>query len=224
MNLIQTETPCSAEEARDLTDRIKASVEHTWSLLLEAHERQAWAVLGYLNWEQYVRGEFDMARRTSYQLLDQGRVIRALNEAAVVRQGAQIVNVTEREARDIKPLLPQVIEGIRGEVATIPDATPERIQEIVHEQVERARAEVQEQRQHAALVAELTPADFDPRENADLVAERGAFFRLCRDIQALGDPEEFLSRQRPHIRADRIQTIEGAYVWLHDFLALWREQ
>src|ERR1700678_1288895 len=61
--------PLSEAEARSLTDRIKAGVQQTFELLFEAHERRAWAVLGYRSWEQYVRREFDLSRSRSYELL-----------------------------------------------------------------------------------------------------------------------------------------------------------
>lgn len=121
---------CSAEEARELTDRIKASVEQTWALLLEAHDRHAWSALGYDRWEDYVRGEFDMARSTSYQLVDQGRVIQALRG---VSANADIV-LTEKEARDIKPVLSQVVEQVREAVRDVQvDDRPAVVERVISE-------------------------------------------------------------------------------------------
>ncbi|MFY1576160.1 hypothetical protein ACN26Z_14860 [Verrucosispora sp. WMMD703] len=89
-----------------------------WALLMEAHERRVWRALGYNTWEAYVRDRFDMARRTSYQVLDQARVIRAIEEATEdVRHGAQI---TERQTRDIKPILGEVVQTIRQRVTADP--------------------------------------------------------------------------------------------------------
>lgn len=216
------EHPCTVEEARELTDRIKASVEQTWSLLLQAHERRAWAALGYQTWNDYVAGEFAMSKQRSFQLLDQGRAIRAISEAA---ESTDVdLHITEAQARDIKPVLPRLVEDVRERVASIPAPTPQRVQEVVREEVEKARAEVHARREKAEFEREFRPADFNPEREAELVAERGAFFRLCRDIAALGAPEEFLTRQRQHIRDDRISVIEEAYAWLHDFLTVWRDQ
>src|SRR5919106_4677116 len=71
-----------AEAARELTNRIKTGLEGIFDqiyeveqLLLEAHNRRAWQALGYKTWEEYVKTEFDLSRRRSYQLLDQARVI-----------------------------------------------------------------------------------------------------------------------------------------------------
>lgn len=102
-------------QARKLTDRIKAAADELWSLLLEAHEGKAWKALGYKTWEAYIGAEFDMTRRHAYRLLDQGRVVRAIEDAAGenVTHGSQI---TERIARDIKPVLPEVTQEIRERV------------------------------------------------------------------------------------------------------------
>jgi hypothetical protein len=132
MNAIELRTaaPLSALTARELTNRIKDAVESLWSLLLEAHERKAWLALGYETWQAYVETEFNMARSRSYQLLDQGRVVRALRGAAV----STSVDITEAEARDIKPVLPQVVEQVRTKIET---GTPPV--EAVKEAVEEAR-------------------------------------------------------------------------------------
>jgi hypothetical protein len=91
---------CDAAEARELTEQIKGSVEKTWRLLLNAHEWNAWAALGYDTWESYVRAEFGIGRSRSYQLLDQGRVVREI-EAAVSTN----VDIKEAQARELAPLL-----------------------------------------------------------------------------------------------------------------------
>jgi hypothetical protein len=128
--------PCSADEARRLTDQIKQTAERLWALLLEAHERRAWAALGYERWEDYVRSEFDMSRQQSYRLLDQGRVIREIG--AVSPMGD--IAVSEREARDLKPVLPQVVQEVRERVADLgPQPEPDRVQQTVRHVVQETR-------------------------------------------------------------------------------------
>lgn len=80
----------TADQARTLTNDIKSSAERVYSLLLTAHERKAWAALGYHTWESYVRTEFDMSRGRSYQVLDQARVIKAIGDAAGVSTSVDI--------------------------------------------------------------------------------------------------------------------------------------
>jgi hypothetical protein len=110
---VSTETMTEAE-ARVLTDRIKRTAEDLWRLLLEAHERKAWVALGYASWRHYALNEFAMGQSHAYRLLDQGRVIRALEEAAGSPLGEI---VTERVARDVKPQLDAVAEEIETRVS-----------------------------------------------------------------------------------------------------------
>lgn len=143
---VQTTAPLSADEARALTDRIRQSVESLWSLLLEAHERKAHKALGYGTWESYVRAEFDWSRSYANRVLDQGRVIRELSEAT----GGMLPvgNITEREARDLKPLLPEVANEIRARVEAGDDPA-----EAVREVVEQKRAEVRAQPEQSDMTA-----------------------------------------------------------------------
>lgn len=97
-------------EARALTDHIKLTADQLWRLLLQAHERRAWFALGYQSWSNYIQVEFDMTRSYSYRLLDQGRVIRAIEQASGVSPTGDIVS--ERVARDLKPQLTMVTSDI----------------------------------------------------------------------------------------------------------------
>lgn len=133
------------DQARALTDRIRDAVEATWALLLEAHEQRAWAALGYSTWAEYVGAEFDMGRQYSYRLLDQGRVIRAIEEAtADVTHGSRggvspIGDISEHTARQIKPHLDDVTDEIEERLADEPDAEPDRVRDIVNETIGRHR-------------------------------------------------------------------------------------
>lgn len=142
MSLVDTTTgeivELTTAEARALTDEIKHAAERVWSLLLQAHERGAWKALEYPTWESYVRAEFDMSRSRSYQILDQGRVVREITAAAGV---STMVDIDEREARDLRPHLPHVAAAVRERVERLPlDAAPVERERIVREIVTEARA------------------------------------------------------------------------------------
>jgi hypothetical protein len=111
---------CDATEARELTDKINASVEKTWRLLLNAHEWNAWGALGYDTWEAYVQAEFGIGRSRSYQLLDQARVVREV-EAAVSTN----VDIKESHARELALTLRAINHNRtqihRALMASIPD-------------------------------------------------------------------------------------------------------
>lgn len=86
---------CNEAEARALTDEIKGSVERTWLLLSNAHERKAWAALGYGSWRDYAMAEFGLSQSHAYRLLDAARVVREIEAAA----GSPFGEISEKEAR-----------------------------------------------------------------------------------------------------------------------------
>ncbi len=57
--------PCTAEEARSLTERIRAQVEALCFLVAEARDRGAWRALGYAS--------FSPARRLTHGSVGQRR-------------------------------------------------------------------------------------------------------------------------------------------------------
>ncbi len=136
--------PCTADEARALTDRIRGTVTAAWVLLLEAYERGAWAALGYGRWEDYVAAEFHLSRSRSYQLLDLGRVARELPAGGSGSMSTKVDTdpLPETHARELAPLLDQ----------------PDEMREVYTEAVERTNGRptaavlrvVREHRRHPA--------------------------------------------------------------------------
>lgn len=129
-------TPAGREYAQRLTKQIKAAADNLWELLLEAWNSKAYVSLGYKSWSAYVDAEFDFNRAHSYRLVNQGQVIKQLREAAKVSPVGDNfdVRVSEREARDIAPVMPEVIEQVQEQVAAGVPA-----QEAVRVAVEAAR-------------------------------------------------------------------------------------
>lgn len=111
-------TPMDASQARALTDRINAAAGELWRLLLEAHEREAWRALGYTSWREYAQAEFTISQRRAYQVLDQGRVIQAIADAAGLPTDdfCTRVQIPEVDARSLKRTLPEVTSEIRERV------------------------------------------------------------------------------------------------------------
>lgn len=104
-------------EARGLTDRIKRQSHDLAELLVMAQDREAWRALGYRSWADYAQVEFDYSRSRLYELLNEGRINRALDEGSTV---------TAREAKEV----------VRR-VGQLADAEPEEIRDAV----EQVRAE-----------------------------------------------------------------------------------
>jgi hypothetical protein len=128
--------------ARELTDRIKATVGRVCLLLWEAHEGRAWVNLGHKTWAEYCRVEFDLSRSRSYELLDQGMVILRLEEASGV---SGIPDISPYAASQLKPQLSEVIRAIRQR---LPDAPDEDRMPVVSEVIRAERQRIQsEQRE-----------------------------------------------------------------------------
>jgi hypothetical protein len=125
-------------DARRLTDEIRKHVSEAWTLLAEAHERQAWKVLGYPTWEEYVRTEFNMSRSRSYQILDHAKMTRELVSASGVSTS---VDISEAAARELKGRQHEVITRINHRLA---EASPDADEvEIVNQVVTEFREELQ---------------------------------------------------------------------------------
>lgn len=131
------DTPLTTDQARQLTSTIRDAAEVLWVLIARAHAGKAWQALGYPSWERYVRDEFNMSRSRSYQLLDQARVIAAIE--AAVPAGTQ-VHISEATARDLKDVITDAIPEIRDELEGMePEEATARLDEILAETRDRAR-------------------------------------------------------------------------------------
>jgi hypothetical protein len=90
-------------EAQALTAQIRSTAHGLWRLVAEAYDRKAWQALGYSGWKEYAEVELQMSESRSYQLVDTGRVMRAIGEVAGSEDVFETVVVTARETAKIKP-------------------------------------------------------------------------------------------------------------------------
>jgi hypothetical protein len=102
--------------ARQLTMRIKTEIRQVCVLLLEAHDRYAWKALGYASWELYVRQEFGYSRSRSYELLNQGRIVKVVQDAS---GSVAIPYISAYAAGQIKPHIDEVVDEIRRKVSKV---------------------------------------------------------------------------------------------------------
>lgn len=116
--------PMDRAEAQAITDRIRNAVDNLGALVEQAHDRRAWKAMGYPTWEAYVSAEFGFTRQRSYQLLDQGRVAKALGEAT--GDLSTDVVISEAAAREIKPQ----IDTVKADVSARVEAGEEPAQAV----------------------------------------------------------------------------------------------
>lgn len=185
--------PCSAEEARDLTDRIKQHAEALWELLLEAHDRGAWKALSYSTWADYVAGEFSRTKQWSYQLLDQGRAIKAIEEAA----GSNAFDLTVNEARDVKPHLTDVTNDVREQVDNEPEPSTERVRQIVTETVDRYRDVAKREAEAREVMADVDPAK-TPKQDPERVQRERTVINAINALADVADPYALARDWSPH--------------------------
>ncbi len=103
----------SESEARKLTQQIKRDAQDLWKSLLQAHEGRAHAALGYATWEAYCAAEFDISRARAYQLVNAGRVARAVSTNVDASVPSEAV------AREFSPLAddPEKLREVHAEAS-----------------------------------------------------------------------------------------------------------
>lgn len=179
-----TRAPMTATEARELTNRINQTAGKLWRLLLESYEREAWRALGYASWREYATAEFTISKSRAYQILDQGRVIAAITEAARLSADedfSTMVEIPERAAREIKPMLPEVTEQVRERVEA-----GEEPESAVRDVIEEARGAKREPpKPAAAREPEPDQPDDDDVFDVDPVAEWERAEKRVEELESL---------------------------------------
>ena len=139
--------PMTTDQAREITDAIRSTSEVLYTLIQRAHQGKAWLSLGYGSFAEYVREEFAMSRSRAYQILDQARVIDAIEAAAP--DGASLPHITEAAARDLKSVLGEIGPAITEATSGLDD--PDEAGRVVEEIVEDYRDRANDRREEAIL-------------------------------------------------------------------------
>lgn len=149
--------PLTADEARDLTARIRQQAQSLWLLVTEAHDRKAWQALGYEAWATYVRVELQMSQSRAYQLVDTGHVARAAQQVLAdvnvkpVSNALEIVP-TAREAARAKNQLPALRRQFRTMITKEGLEPRAALKEAIKRLPDPPRPEVPAQRKSSAIV------------------------------------------------------------------------
>ena len=143
----------TAEQALEITAKVKSYIGCVWRLLCQVHENRGYISLGYQTFEDYLRTELDISRRQGYRLIDQGKVITAITEAAEMSPNGDI-EISEADSRAIKPQLELVVSKVRDRVehgepaeVVIPDVV-KKTKAVNYSLTKKGR---DEQRQHNLL-------------------------------------------------------------------------
>ncbi len=210
-------------EARTLTARIKRRLHGDVSaLLLEAHDRRAWTLLGYRTWKDYVHSEFGLSRRRSYELLDHAFVLKELKAAAGL---CGIPHINPYTAARIKPHLEYISRTLREKADTL---KPHDVGSVIKTALERSHLTVGPLAAHPPLsTASLvgSPGDFASRRTERLLDDGRASEGVV-DLSALWTAIEFLAAL-PSARTvaaqtqfgdrDHLVALQRALCWLGEF-------
>lgn len=90
-------------EARQVADSIRRGMANVGQLLLDFHERDGWAALGYENWRECAMTEFGYGQAYVYKLLEAARVER--NIYTIVEK--PMSPIVEAHLRPLAPLGPE---------------------------------------------------------------------------------------------------------------------
>jgi hypothetical protein len=105
-----------ADQARAMTDEVKADAEALWLKLHTLYEAGAHVVLGYSSWGAYYETEFGQSSRRGYQLLAAGKAVALLGGSAAddVEGQASETNFTEPKDGADPPATPSA--GTNGRI------------------------------------------------------------------------------------------------------------
>lgn len=91
---------------------------------------------------------------------------------------------------------------------------------LTHNKLLEAIKQREDDRLVAEAVDRLTPDDFDPVRNRELIRQRGALARQCIGICELGDTFEFYNNNEEHLEQRHTEAAIEARDWLNNFLGL----
>lgn len=222
----------SYDEARDLTERIKAGVVELLPLIKEAFERRADKALGYESWGAYCDAELrglrvpvEDRREPVAELRNAGMSTRAIGsalgiDARTVRRDLESGGA-DASPQDVvrgldggvyqssRPLPPEVSAGIR-------DAQDEH--EVAQQRKRRDREELDQ------LAGEL---GLEPDPEAEAEQERRTallypFFDAIHVIATMPHWEEVADLVEPY-QQYRLDELPAAAAWLAEFARTWKE-
>lgn len=129
----------SSSRAREVTEAIKYAATATYALIYEAYQYKAHKALGYSNWGDYVKEEFQMSKSRSYQLISQAESIKQIEEAAPESTNFRL---TEAQVRDLKSELPRITQTIQEETSGMsPEEAEGFIDDLLQQEREQAKAD-----------------------------------------------------------------------------------
>jgi hypothetical protein len=118
------------DEARRQVNRVRDGLQQANQALRALHAGRGWLALEYASFRDMCAGEFGLSEQRAYQKLDHARTVEAMAEALALDLDAatalDVVTeaVPEGLARDIKNVVPDVVQQARRNLAAVPTGAP----------------------------------------------------------------------------------------------------
>ena len=203
---------CDEAHARQITEEIRANVEKVHQLLIRSYEWQAYRALGYPSWRDYAMTEFGISKSRAYELLDQARVIRAIEGAAPdVVSGMPEINA--RQADALAPIVRKQGPGAAADVLrAVAEAGPVTAKAIKEEASNRAKVTTTTRTTEATKVEQIVDLDTGEVLNEDVTAEQ--WQADGNDpVAPVADPVAQLLANDPDVRAANLR--HGLSRWMY---------
>ena len=166
-----SELVISAQDARNLTDKIKAGTAALWELIKEAYASRAWASLGYASWDDYCTQEFGTSR-IRLPREERREVVASMREIgmstrAIASATGMSKDTAARALSGVANETPAPVTGTDGKTYTPrPQPKPEPMEPFDHEEFERKRAWARTQSTAPGSGQEILNAPNPARRNA----------------------------------------------------------
>lgn len=167
-----SELAISAQDARSLTDKIKAGTAALWELIKEAYVSRAWDSLGYSSWDDYCTQEFGtsrirLPREERREVVASMREIGMSTRAIASATGNSKDTVARSLRAGVSNATPAPVTGTDGKTYTQrPQPQPEQMEPFDHEEFERKRAWARTQSTAPGSGQEILNAPNPARRNA----------------------------------------------------------
>lgn len=240
--------PLDEAQARELVQQFRDHLDSAWVVLLRLHEGRAWLSLGYETWESFVTAEFAMSRQRAYQLLDQGRVVRAIEEASVSTMVDTLATesvspvgetpkshnrfgITEREARRLKPDLHLIKQEVEEEVAKGADPVVATEAAVAKRRLPTPKEAQRLAREHGGSFKGSDGYWHDARTDAEIADEVEQTQHYMQCVDALKElatmpktPTALVPTIPDYMEHCVDESLEDAFAWLSAFRDEWRNR
>jgi hypothetical protein len=200
----RNDRPLSQDQARSLTEQIRAALGDACIPLLAAHQGKAWRALGYKTWAGYVQAEFGLSRSRSYELLVQARVMHALRQASGM---SEFPDISAHAAAEVLPRLGDLERSLARQISGQKVDQKERAKAV-----SRAVRELRE----AEQVKELGHGS----QKAAVVS----LIRALRTISTMPDPVVMVDELEAGSMPVDLRLVEQAESWLNELALALRSQ